>query len=160
VRREIGALDPELPVFDAHTMQERLDDSLLTRKTPLWISVAFGAVALFLAAVGLYGLLAYLVTHRTKEFGIRLALGSTSRGIFELVAKEGIQILGWGFGLGLAGVYALRRILETQLYGVRPLEPSVLVSVGLLLGLVALAACLLPARRATRIDPVAALRQE
>jgi len=160
VRREITALDPELPVFDAQTMRERLDDSLLTRRTPIWLSVSFGAVALFLAAVGLYGVLAYLVTQRTREFGIRLALGSTGRRIFELVVKEGLGILGWGFGLGLAGVFALRKIMESQLYGVRPLEPSVLASVGSLLVVVTLVACLLPARRATRIDPVVALRQE
>jgi predicted permease len=160
LRREITELDPELPVFDARTMSERLEDSLLTRKVPIWISLAFAGVALFLAAVGLYGVLAYLVTQRSREFGIRLALGSTARGIFDLVVREGAQILALGFVFGLVGVYALRRVLEAELYGVRPLEPAVLLGVAGLLALVALVACLLPARRATRIDPVVALRQE
>lgn len=160
IRREITAVDPELPVFSTKTMEERTRESLVTRRWPVLLSMGFGIVALLLSAVGIYGVLAYLVTQRTKEIGIRMAIGGTPRSIFDLVVKEGVALVGAGFVFGAAGSFAIRRSIESQLYGVRPTDPHVLALVTLILGVVALVACSIPARRATRIDPVVALNRE
>jgi predicted permease len=157
LRRVLAGLDRELPLFDVRTLQERLDQSLLGRRAPAALSLAFGALALLLSAVGLYGVLAYLVTQRRKEIGIRLALGSTTRGIFDLVLREGLLLLGIGLGLGVAGAWVVGRALESQLFGVKATDPAVAAVALLSLTLVALTACVLPARRATRIDPRIAL---
>jgi predicted permease len=160
LRREIAALDPELPVFSTETMEERTADSLVTRRWPMMLAAGFGVVALLLSAVGIYGVLAYLVTQRTKEIGIRMAIGGTPRSIFDLVLKEGVALIGVGFVFGGTAAFILRRSIESQLYGVRPTDPRVLALAMLVLGLVALVACCIPARRATRIDPVVALNRE
>jgi putative ABC transport system permease protein len=159
VRDAIAGLDPELPVFDMLTMDERTEKSLVSRRSPMVLSLGFGAVALFLAAIGIYGVLAYLVTQRKKEIGIRLALGSSAGAIFELVLREGLALIAVGFALGAAGAFALRRSLESQLYGVSAADPLVLAAVVAVLAVVGLAACTLPARRATRIDPIVALAE-
>jgi putative ABC transport system permease protein len=116
-------------------------------------------VALFLSAIGIYGVLAYLVTQRTKEIGIRIALGSSAGAIFELVLREGLVLVGGGFALGAAGAFAVRKSLESQLFGVTATDPMVIAVVTGTLALVAMLACALPARRATRIDPIVALTQ-
>ena len=157
VRGVINGLDPELPVYDMQTMEERTDKSLMTRRSPMLLSVSFGAVALFLSAIGIYGVLAYLVTQRTREIGIRIALGSSAGAIFGLVLREGLLLIAGGFALGAAGAFALRKSLESQLFGVTATDPVVLAAVTATLSLVAVIACALPARRATRIDPVVAL---
>jgi ABC-type antimicrobial peptide transport system permease subunit len=123
------------------------------------LSLSFGAIALFLSAIGIYGVLAYLVTQRTKEIGIRIALGGSARAIFELVLREGLLLIVGGFVLGAIGAVALRKSLETQLFGVSATDPLVLATVTSILGVVAIVACALPARRATRIDPIVALTQ-
>lgn len=160
LRREVTQLDPDMPVYGVMSMTERIDRSLVSRRTPLLLAIGFGAVALLLSAIGIYGVLAYLVTQRTREIGIRLALGSTIGAIVALVVREGLRVVGIGLVLGLVGLLALARVIESQLYGVRPLEPSVLIIVTLLLAVVGLVACLLPARRATRVNPVVALTGE
>jgi len=160
VRIVVAALDPELPVYSTKTMEEWIDESLVTRRWPMLLSLGFAVVALLLSAVGIYGVLAYVVAQRTKEIGIRMALGSTPRSVFDLVLKEGLALIGAGFAVGAVGVFAIRRGLESQLYGVRLSDPGVLAIAAMLLGTVAVAACMIPARRATRIDPVAALSQE
>ena len=160
VRGAIAALDPELPLFDVQTMEERIDGSLTDRRTPMLLAAGFGIVALLLAAVGIYGMLAYLVQLRRREIGIRMALGSDTAGIFRLVLADGTLILAAGLVAGLAGAVALRRLIESQLFGVSPLDPGVLATVAALLAAVAVTACLVPARRATRVDPATALRQE
>ncbi len=160
VRSAITALDPELPLFDVQTMDERIDGSLSDRRTPMLLAAGFGVVALLLAAVGIYGILAYLVQLRRREIGIRMAMGSDAAGIFRLVLGDGMLILAAGLIAGLAGAALLRRLIESQLYGVSPLDPGVLAAVAALLAAAALLACLVPARRATRVDPVTALRQE
>jgi predicted permease len=160
MRKVINEVDPQLPLFDARTMQERIDDSLTSRRSPMLLSLGFASVALFLAAVGIYGVLAYLVAQRTKEIGIRIALGSEPNRIFRLVFMEGALIVMTGFVLGVACSWVLGRYMESVLYGVRPLDPAVIASVSLTLIAVALLASTLPARRATRVDPITALRQE
>jgi putative ABC transport system permease protein len=157
VRGVISALDRELPVFDTQTMEERTERSLMSRRSPLVLSLSFGGVALFLSALGIYGVLAYVVTQRTREIGIRIALGSSAREIFELVVREGVALVGAGFLLGAAGAFALRKSLESQLFATSATDPIVLVAAASILASVALIACVLPARRATRIDPVVAL---
>jgi ABC-type antimicrobial peptide transport system permease subunit len=160
VRRGIAQIDPELPFYDVYTMQERLNESLVTRRSPMLLALAFGAVALFLAAIGIYGVLAYRVTQRTKEIGIRVALGSDARGIFSLVLREGLVIVVIGFALGIGGAVLFGRYIESVLYGVQPLDGMVVVSAGVILAVVALAACSIPATRAARIHPVRALSAE
>ena len=141
-------------------MEERIADSLADRRTPMLLATGFGAVALLLAAVGIYGVLAYLVELRTREFGIRVALGSDAASVFRKVFGESGLILVAGLAVGLAAAAALRRWIESQLYGVSSLDPAVLALVTAVLAAAALAACLVPAWRATRIDPVVALREE
>ena len=160
VRREISSIDPELPVYSVRTVEELMERSLTNRRTPMLLAIAFGAVALMLAAVGIYGVLAYQVTQRTREMGIRMALGSDAGGIFRLVIGEGAALLGAGFVLGLLGVFALRRALSTQLYEVQPLDPAVVGLVTAVLCMVGLVACAVPARRASRINPLVALTDQ
>jgi ABC-type antimicrobial peptide transport system permease subunit len=157
VRREIAAIDPELPFYGIKTMNQRLADTLVNRRTPMVMAVFFGGVALFLAAIGIYGVLAYQVSQRRREIGIRLALGSAPGHIFRLVLREGAVLVAVGFALGLAGAVAVRGLLQAQLYGIGALDPRVLGAVALALGLVALIACVIPARRAARVDPMIAL---
>ena len=160
VRAAIARLDPELPVFDVKTMEQIADESLVTRRWPMLLSMGFGVVALLLSALGIYGVLAYLVTQRTKEIGIRMAIGGAPRTIFDLVLKEGLVLLAAGFVAGGIGLLWLSRVLASQLYGVRPGDPVVIGLAALALGAIALVACAIPARRATRINPVVALGSE
>jgi predicted permease len=160
IRQQVTAMDPELPFFAVKPMQLRVEESLVSRKTPMMLATLFGAIALFLAAVGIYGVLAYQVAQRRKEIGIRMALGSDGRRIFSLIVSEGLWLLGLGIGAGLAGAFAIRRVMETQLFGVQPMDPVVLALVTGVLGVVALLACAVPARRAARIDPLIALADQ
>jgi predicted permease len=160
IRKVVNEVDPELPVYDVWTMQERIDNSLTSRRSPMVLSLCFSAVALFLAGVGIYGVLAYLVAQRTREIGIRVALGSEPGRIFALVFREGAGIIALGCVPGIACSWLLSRYMESVLYGVRPLDPVVIASVSLILLAVALTAASFPALRATRVNPIVALRQE
>ena len=159
LRREVAAVDSQLPVFEMQPMSYWTDRSLAKRRSPALLSIAFGFVALFLSAIGIYGVLAYLVTQRTKEIGIRVALGSTAWAVFQLVLREGLLLVAAGLAAGGIGSYLLRRTLESQLFGVTSSNPVVLVLVSVVLAAVALVACALPARRATKIDPLVALTE-
>jgi ABC-type antimicrobial peptide transport system permease subunit len=140
-------------------MEERTEAALLNRRSPALLSLAFGIVALLLSAVGIYGVLAYLVSLRSREIAIRIAIGSSARAVFGLVFREGATLVGAGLLAGALGALALRRSVEGLLFGVRPTDPLVIGAAVALLVVVALLACALPARRATRIDPVAALSE-
>jgi ABC-type antimicrobial peptide transport system permease subunit len=157
LRTAVASLDPELPVFDLRTMDARVDSALVGRRLPAVLSLAFGAVALLLSAVGLYGVLAYLVAQRSREIAIRIAIGSSARGVFALVFREGAALVGAGVLAGALGAVLLRRAVEDLLFGVRVTNPLVVAAAVSTLTAVALLACALPARRATRIDPVAVL---
>jgi predicted permease len=160
LRAEILRLDPDLAVFDVHTMSERIDLSLASRRTSMLLTNAFGGVALFLATLGIYGVLAYLVAQRTREIGIRVALGSSRGAILGLVLREGFELVVVGLILGVVGAAFLQKVVATEIYGVRALDPLLLAGVMALLSFVALAACAAPARRALRVDPIIALRSE
>jgi len=160
VRTRFAAIAPSLALFDVHTMEERGDLALASRRASLTLAMFFGCLALFLSGVGIYGVLAYLVTQRQREIGIRAALGCTAGGVVKLVVGEAAWLLGAGLLVGAAGSVALRSVVAGQLYGVKPLDPLVMSAVVLTLAVVGLAACALPARRATRVDPVTALREQ
>jgi predicted lysophospholipase L1 biosynthesis ABC-type transport system permease subunit len=157
VRRAVRQVDPELPLSNVRTMVERTSEVLVDRRTPTLLAGGFAAVALFLAAIGIYGVLAYQVSQRRREIGIRMALGAGAPRIFGLVLTEGAVIVGIGIVIGLLGAFVLRRTLETQLYGVSGIDTMVVIVVGGLLFAVALLACVIPARRAARTDPMGAL---
>ncbi len=159
LRQTIASLDRELALFDVLSMTERVDRSLINRRSPVVLSLTFGAIALLLSAIGIYGVLAYVVTQRTREIGIRLALGSSGRRIFDLILREGLALIAAGFVLGAIGAIALRQSLQSQLFQISATDPIALTGAAALLALVAVAACALPARRATRIDPVIALAE-
>ena len=160
LRSQVAAIDRDVAVFDVHSMNERIDLSLSSRKTSMVLANAFGGVALFLASLGIYGVLAYVVAQRTREMGIRVALGSTRSAILGLVLREGFKLVAIGLVLGMIGAVSLQKAVANEIYGVKPLDPLVLASVMGVLAAVALAACAIPARRATRVDPIVALRSE
>jgi putative ABC transport system permease protein len=160
IRNQMAAIDPDLALFDVRTMAQREELSLASRRTSMLLALAFGVLALFLAAVGIYGVLAYLVAQRRREIGIRVALGSTHAGIVKLVLREGGALVGVGLVLGILASVSLRTFLISQIYGVGPLDPLVMASVGIVFGVVALCACIIPARRAMRVDPVVVLNEQ
>jgi putative ABC transport system permease protein len=154
LRSVLMAIDPDLPLSDVQTMTQRMAGSVMPQRLAMALAGMFGVVALCLSALGIYGVLAYVVAQRRREIGIRLALGSTARGIFRLVFGEGVALAAGGVVLGLTGALAVARVLEGHVFGVDPLDPIVLGAVSVTTGLVALLACVAPARRATRVDPV------
>jgi hypothetical protein len=157
LRAQIAGIDPELPFYGVRTMDERVDLALVDRRTPMLLALSFAGVALFLAAIGIYGVLAFQVSQRSREIGIRMALGAATSSIFAMVLREGAVIVMLGTTIGLVGAFLLRQTLQSQLYEIGAMDPTVIGIVGTVLVLVAFAAILLPARRAARVDPVHAL---
>jgi putative ABC transport system permease protein len=158
VQRALAEIDPETQLFDVVPMSDRVERSLNPRKAPMLLSLAFGVLALLLATVGIYGVLAHQVGQRTREIGIRIALGSDASGILQLILREGALLILVGLGAGMAGVLALRGVIASQLYGVGALDPLVIAIVTGTLTIAAALACFGPARRAARVDPVTALQ--
>jgi len=159
-RRVVAAADPEQPVAAVRTMDEIIDLDVADRSQQLTLLAAFGALALLLASLGLYGVLAYAVTQRSREIGVRIALGATGGSITRMVVGRGLALTGSGLAIGLAAAWAATRAMQKMLYGVGATDPATFVAVGAILAVVALAACWLPARRAARVDPIVALRDE
>jgi putative ABC transport system permease protein len=160
VQRALAEVDPELRMTDVFTMAARVDKSLNPRRGPMLLSLGFGGVALLLAAIGLYGVLAYHVSQRTREIGIRMALGSEASGILRLVLGEGGVLVGIGLACGLAGAIALRSVIAAQLYGVGALDPLVMPGAIAVLGVTSFVACFGPARRAANVSPLVALSRQ
>jgi|HubBroStandDraft_1064217.scaffolds.fasta_scaffold04128_4 putative ABC transport system permease protein len=160
VREQIWALDKNVPISTPSTMTEILSQSLEQRRFTMSLLAGFGALALFLAAIGIYGVMSYTVAQRTNEIGIRVALGAQSRDILSLVSREGMLQAGGGLLAGLVISLALMRVLSSQLFAVSAIDPVTFGAVLFLLAAVALFACYVPARRATRVDPLVALRYE
>jgi putative ABC transport system permease protein len=160
VRREVQALDPNQPVFNVSTMERTLDQSLVTQRLSMTLLAVLACLALILAAVGIYGVMSYTVTQRSHEIGIRIAIGAQQRDVFKMVIGRGMMLALIGVAFGLVGAFALTRLMTTMLYGVEPTDPATFVTIGLLLTGVALVACYVPGRRATKVDPLVALRYE
>ena len=160
VQKQIAALDPELPVSDVFTMDEIIGKSLVNASLSASLVLAFAILSLVLASVGLYGVLSYLATQRTTELGIRMALGAQRDHLMQLMLFDGLRPALFGLGLGLAGSIAATRIFQSMLFGTKPLDPMVLSGVIATLLAVAVLACLAPAWRASRLDPMQALRTE
>ena len=158
IRGAIAAIDPALAVSDIKTMTQRAELSLAPRRASMTLAVGFGGLALFLAAVGIYGVLAYLVSQRNREIGIRLALGSQTSNIVSLVLRESLTLTAIGMALGVAGAAGLQRLIANEVYGVKPLDPLVMGAVAMVLLVVTVIASVEPARRASRVDPAAVLR--
>ena len=160
VVREIHAVDPDAAVYGIRTMQDRLYDSLARQRFATTMLGAFAAFALLLAAVGIYGVMSYLVTESTHDIGVRLALGARPGNIMRLVVRQGMELAATGILLGLAGAAALTRVMASLLFGVSATDAATFAAVAALLAAVAFAATAIPARRATRVDPMTALRVE
>jgi predicted permease len=160
VRSALMAIDPGLPLSDIQTMSQRTSRSLVPQRLAMGLAGVFGFVALFLSVLGIYGVLAYVVAQRRREIGIRIALGSTMSGIFQLVFKEGLALVAGGVMLGLLGSIVLGRALEGQVFGVKPTDPVVLGMVVGATAVIALLACVSPAYRATRVDPLSTLSEQ
>ncbi len=160
ITKEIHQVDPDLPVYNVRTMDDRVQESLARRRFSTVMLGLFAFLALALATIGIYGVMAYLVTQGTRELGIRLALGATPTDISRLVVRQGMSLAITGVGLGLAGAFALTRLIRSLLFGVQPSDPLTYVAIAALLAVIALAASYVPARRAAHIDPMVSLRWE
>ncbi len=160
VRRALSELDSDVPMFDVRTQSERIERLLFNERLVARLASLFGLVALILACIGLYGLLSYEGARRTKEIGVRTALGAQTYEVLRLIATQGMSLVFVGIFFGVIGSAGLTRFLESLLYGVQPTDPYTFFAVALLLLIVGGAACLIPARRATRVDPSVALRYE
>jgi ABC-type antimicrobial peptide transport system permease subunit len=153
-------LDPQLPLWNPAAMTRHVATATAAERFSMVLLAVFGALALVLAAVGIYGVIAYSVAGRTREIGVRMALGARPAGVLGLVFRQGFVIVGVGLAAGMVGALLATRVLRTQLYGVAPGDPTTLVTVLVVLGVVAAAAIALPARRAARVAPMEALRHE
>jgi predicted permease len=160
VSRQIYAVDREQPVAQVRTMEEILSDSIADRRTSAFLLGAFAAVACLLAAVGIYGVISYSVTQRMHEIGVRMAMGAREADALKLVVGQAFRLALMGAGIGLAASLAVTRLLQTMLFGIKPTDPATFLAMGLLLSGVALLAAYIPARRATKVDPMVALRHE
>jgi putative ABC transport system permease protein len=160
IAREIHAVDPTVVVYGIRTMQDRLHDSLARQRFASTMLSAFAAFALLLAAVGLYGVMSYLVSQSTRDIGVRVALGARPGDIVGMVVRQGMELSAVGILAGLAGAAALTRVMSSLLFGVSATDLATFAAVPGLLAAVAFAATAIPALRATRVDPIVALREE
>jgi predicted permease len=160
VRQELRELDPDLPIYGVRTMTERVGESLARRRFAMVLLTAFAALALGLASLGIYGVIAYLVSQGTREMGIRIALGATPRAILQLIVGQALLVALAGVAIGIGGALAAARSMRSLLFGIDAVDPLTFTAIPLLLLAVALAAAYVPARRAARIDPIAVLRNE
>jgi putative ABC transport system permease protein len=160
VTKEVAAMDQDVPVFAVKTMEEYLSTSVAGPRFSTTLLSIFAAVALVLTVVGLYGVMSYSVAQRTNEIGIRLALGAQARDVLLMIVKQGGTLIFVGLVIGLAGAYALTRLIASLLFGVTAKDPFTFGAVAVLLAIVALLACYVPALRATKVDPMEALRHE
>ena len=160
IRREVKAIDPTMPIFDTKTMDQFMERSMMGSRLSAMVAVPTGILAALIASVGLYGVMAYSVSRRTREMGIRVAVGAAPQQILGLVMRQGLTLAGVGMALGLLLSFLGGRVIANILFGISPTDPVVYLGVPLLLGVVAVLACWVPARRAVKVDPLTALRME
>ena len=160
VRRQVQGMDPNQPVYNVSTMEQTLDQSLVTQRLSMTLLAFLASLALILAAVGIYGVMSYTVTQRSHEIGIRMAIGAQPRDVFKMVIGRGMMLALIGVAFGLVGAFSLTRLMKSMLFAVEPTDPVTFAGIAVLLTSVALAACYVPGRRATRVDPLVALRYE
>jgi putative ABC transport system permease protein len=160
VRSEIRAMDGSAPVYDVTTMRQKVSSSLAQRRFTLALLSVFAAIALLMAAIGIYGVISYAVVQRTHEIGIRVALGAQTVDVMKLIVGQGMILAAAGVLIGLVGALGLTRLMEGLLFGVSATDPLTFAAISLLLVLVAMLACYIPARRAAKVDPMVALRCE
>ncbi|HYR80508.1 MAG TPA: FtsX-like permease family protein [Candidatus Dormibacteraeota bacterium] len=160
VQREVQAIDPDQPVASISTMEKNVGASLAARRLTMTLLGAFAGLALVLASVGIYGVMALSTTQRTRELGIRVALGASRGDVLRLILGQGISLIAIGLAAGLLGAFAASRALSSLLYGVGSLDAAALAGALVMLAAVAFFACYLPARRASLVDPIEALRSE
>jgi putative ABC transport system permease protein len=159
-RRELQSVDKELPLYDIRTMDQLVARSVSEPRFNMLLLAVFAGLALALASVGIYGVMAYTVEERTREIGIRMAMGAQAEDVLKLVLKQGTMLIAMGLSLGLAAAFALTRVISSFLFAVSPTDPATFATIAFLLGAVALVACYIPARRAAKVDPIVALRYE
>ena len=160
VRAAVASVSPAQPLYNVLTMEQVIDESLASRRLNLWLLVIFAGIALVLSASGLYGVISYLVAQRTREIGMRIALGAQTRDIIGLVMRQGASLTGAGILVGLLGAFAFTRVLQSILYGVSARDPLTYAALAALLAAIALLATWLPAVRAARVDPILSIRSE
>jgi predicted permease len=160
IRKRVHDLDSNLPVFDMDTLEREMEDSLVTERLVALLSSGFGLLATLLASIGLYGVMAYTVARRTREIGIRIAIGAARTDVLWLVMREVLVLLGIGIAIALPASWILTQSVRSQLYGIQPVDPVSIATATLAIAAVAVLAGYLPAHRATRVDPMRALRYE
>jgi putative ABC transport system permease protein len=160
LRIALSQIDPNQPLVKVRTMEENMATTVAQPRFRAWLIGIFAMLALILAAVGVYGVMSYTVTQRTSEIGVRVTLGAQTQDVFRIIVGEGLRLALIGVGVGLAAALALTRLLHTFLFGISAYDPLTFIGVSALLTLVALAASFFPARRATQVDPLVALRYE
>jgi putative ABC transport system permease protein len=160
VRSEVLELDPDQPIFDILTLEQYLGERLTTRRLSLSLLSVFAFIALLLASVGVYGVIAFAVAQRTHEIGIRMAMGARAKDVLMMVLRHGMGLAGLGLAIGTSASFLAAPLLASQLFGIEARDPRTLIGTTLVLAAVAFAACFVPARRATRVAPVIALRYE
>jgi predicted permease len=160
VRNQVSAIDPNQPIYDVKTLDQRVAESVAVSRSLMFLFAIFAILALVLASVGIYGIVSYSVGQRTHEIGIRMALGAPRGHVLKLILRNGVALAITGITIGIGGALVLTRFLKTLLFGIAPTDSSTFVVVSIALFVVAVAACVIPARRATKVDPLIALRYE